>query len=92
MRSLGYNISRLELNVDSIFTRWYLFESSLQSMLLQIHQSHKLKVSPEGDHKEDKCMLRCGSLVQFLQPQVYLNTFASFLTNLEVHVVLTVLF
>ena len=30
---------------------------SLQSALLQIHQSHKVKVSPEGDHEEDNRML-----------------------------------
>ena len=62
-------------------------------MLLKIHQSRWLKVSPEGDHEEDNRMLYWDPLVKFLQPQIYLNTFACFSTNLvcPVHVVLNVL-
>ena len=61
-------------------------------MLLQIHQSRSLNVSPEGDHKEDNRMLCWDPLVEFLQRQIYLNTFASFSTNLEVRITLNVLF
>ena len=39
-------------------------------------------------HEEDNPMLCWSSLGQFLQPHIYLNTFTSFLTNLEVHVFL----
>ena len=47
-------------------------------MLLQIQQSRRLKVSPEGDREEDNRMLCWDQFVQFLQPQIYLNTFAKF--------------
>ena len=74
------------------FLHGIYLRGSLQSVLLQIHQSRKLRVPPEGDHEEENLMLCLGPLVQFLQLQIYLKTFASYSRNLDVHVVLNVLF
>ena len=81
LNGTSLNISTQKVNVDPIFTFWYLLIGNLQSVLLQIHQSHI--VSPEGDHKDDNRMLCRSPLAQVLQPQICLDTFANLSTNLN---------